>query len=96
MIEVVLARKRTAKERERRTGNESFVPRVSFVPRTSALHALLPRWLRKVGRASRHRSPSQINHKGVTIAIVLATLQEMLAVQQEIKSVVTAGHVDTL
>ena len=51
---------------------------------------------RKVGRASRHRSPSQTNHKGVTIAIVLATLQGMLAVRQEIKSVVTAcgarGH----
>ena len=47
-------------------------------------------------RATRHTSLEQINHKDVLSAIVLVTLHEMLAVQQEIKSVRSVVRVDIL
>ena len=50
---------------------------------------------KKGGQTHKHRSPRQFNHRSVTISIVLATLQGILAVRQEINSVVNAGHVDT-
>ena len=47
-------------------------------------------------RATRLKSLKRIDHKGLLSAIALVTLQEMLAVQQEIKSVRSVAHGDIL